>query len=102
MTEDHEVLQILDEHHVRHLTHHQQLTLAGMRLAMTTSQMAAAFGCSEATVVRTRRRTLEEVFDFLELDGTPQLLRLWSERHWTCCTASAHEMTENSHLLTAW
>ena len=97
-----EILQAIDERHVRYLDRRQQMILAGAWLVMTAAQMADAFGCSESTISRKRQKLTQEVFDFTGLAGTPQLLRLWSERHWTCCTAGMQEMIENSHLLTSW
>ena len=102
MTQSLEVLQILNERHVRYLDRHQQLVLAGTWLAMSTAEMADSFACSPATILRVRSRAIADVFDFTDLDGTPQLLHLWSERHWTCCTAGAHEMIEKSQLLGVW
>ena len=102
MTRDHEVLKLLEERHARSLDRHQQMIVAGLWLAIRASEMAETFGCSEATVIRTQRRAVQDVFDFTELEGTPQLLRLWAELHRSCCTAAAREMTENSHLLTGW
>lgn len=78
------------------------MILAGTWLAMSTAQMADAFACSEATIQRARKGTVAEVFDFTELTGTAALLRLWTERHWTCCTAGVQEMIENPQLLGAW
>ena len=97
-----EVLQVLDETHARFLDRHQQLILAGAWLAMNTAEMADAFGCSPATILRARNRAIADVFDFTELVGTPQLLRLWSGRHGECCTAGAREMIQNPQLLGVW
>lgn len=96
------ILDILDARHVRFLDRKAQMVLAGMYLGMTVREMAKRFGCSESTIIRSRRKTGEVVFDLTEIEGTPERLRLWSERHWKCCTAGAHEMIENSRLMTCW
>lgn len=97
-----EVLSTLDARHVRCLNRHQQMVLAAQWLGMSIPQMVKAFGCSKSTIVRVRRTTIQDVFDGTGLEGTPQLLRLWSERHWTCCTTAALEVTQNSQKLTLW
>ena len=102
MTQSLELLQVLDESHARFLDRHQQMVLAGTLLAMSTAEMADLFTCSPATIQRARGRAIADVFDFTEFEGTPQLLRLWSERHWTCCTAGVQEMIEKSQLLGIW
>jgi hypothetical protein len=86
----------------RYLGLHQQMILAGLWFAMSTGEMAEAFTCSEPTILRARRKTMEEVFDFTKLGGTPELLRLWAELHRKCCTVAAQEMIGNSQLMTDW
>ena len=96
------LVKLLEERHARSLDRHQQMIVAGLWLAMRASEMTETFGCSEATVTRTQRQAVRDVFDFTELTGTPQLLRLGAELHRSCCTAAAREVTETSHLLTGW
>lgn len=92
----------LDRRPVRFLSRHQQMVLAGMHLALSPGEMSDMFGCSESTVIRVRRAMMEEVFDLTEVEGPYERLRLWAERHWQCCTAGAHDMTENRQLLAGW
>lgn len=75
---------------------------AAERLPCLVCHVWDAFVCSPATILRARNKAIANVFDFTEIKGTPQLPRLWSGRHWTCCTAGAQEMIENSQLLTGW
>ena len=102
MLQTRDILHLIDERHVRFLSRHQQMVLAGLYLAVTAKDMAEALGCSEPTILRVRRKAMEDVFDLTEIDGTPERLRLWTERHWACCTAAAREMIENSQLLIDW
>ncbi len=87
---------------MRFLNRHQSMVLAGIYLAMSPREMADSFACSEQTILRVRRKTMEAIFDFTEVNATPERLRLWTERHWHCCTAPAREMIENNQLLISW
>ena len=82
-------VRVLDGRQARFLSRHQQMVLAGMHLPLLPAEMAERFECSESTIVRVRRQTMEEVFDFTEIEGTYERLRLWAERHWGCCTAAS-------------
>lgn len=95
-------LEVLASHHDRFLDRHHQMILVGQWLALSVREMATTFGCSEATIRRARRETMDRIFDPLAVERSSDRLRLWAELHWGCCTAGSREMTQNSQLLTAW
>lgn len=95
-------LKALQRRHMRYLDQHEQKAIAGLYLGGSTLEMADAFKCSPATVRRVRNQAIAAVFDLIGIAGTAELLRLWAEQHWPCCTAGAHEMIENTQLLVGW
>ena len=98
----HDELRVIDERHVRFLARHDQMVIAGMYLGWNAAQMADRFRCSEPTVRRVRTKAAQTVFDVTELEPTADGLRLWGERHRTCCAAGAFEMIENNQLVSGW
>jgi hypothetical protein len=78
------------------------MVIAGLYLGWSVEEMADRWGCSPATIRRAIKRAYEAVFDVTELEGTPELLRLWGSRHREHCTLAAWEMIENDQILGSW
>lgn len=93
------VLKAIDGRHLKWIDREQGIVLAMLCLAYTAPEAATLLCMSESTFNRRRRELIHLVFDLTDIEGSPERLRLWCERHFRCCTAGVQEMVETGQIL---